>query len=79
MDNWVIIIIVTAIIGGLVGAFFAVGTWFVNRLISGVDAKFDELGDKIVNNTTKLFEAAEVKGNRITRLEAIEEIRRSLK
>ena len=79
MDNWVIIAIVTATIGGLIGLFFAAVTWFVNRLIGGFDTKFEELGDKIINNTAKLFEAAEVKGNRITRLEAIEEMRRILK
>ena len=65
----------TAVIGALITALFAAGTWFINRLINGFDAKIEAVEDKVVANSTKHFENEEKQGNRITRLEAIEEIR----
>ena len=55
----------------IVGVVLAVIGWVI-RLLTG---KISALESKIVNNSTHHYERAERQGNRITRLEAIEEIR----
>ncbi len=60
---------VAAVFAAILGALFGAATWFMGRLINGIDSKFEELVEKIINNSTKHFEEAEKKGNRITELE----------
>ena len=55
----------------IVGVVLGVIGWVI-RLLTG---KISALEDKIVNNSTHHYEKAEAQGNRITRLEAIGEIR----
>ena len=73
--NWIIISVIGAVISAVVAAGVAVVAWLLSRVIAGVDEKIEGLEDKIVLNTTKLYEKGDERGNRITRLEAIEEIR----
>ncbi len=58
--DWVVIAIVTAIIGAVISALVAAGVavvaWLLSRVISGVDAKIEEVEEKTVNNTRQLFQ-----------------------
>ena len=73
--NWLIISVIGAVISAVVAAGVAVVAWLLSRVIAGVDEKIEGLEDKIVLNTTKLYEKGDERGTRITRLEAIEEVR----
>jgi len=74
--------IIIVLAGAVFGVFSTLLVWLINLLraqIAGMKKESEEEDEKRQDVDKELFIEKEKMGNRITRLEAIEEVRQSLK